>query len=62
MRNRAYEVSANVNGAQIILDGNNRILMANRALKTSFGDWIGEKEIVEEMARYRKRLNYNMDV
>lgn len=30
----------------LILDGNNRILMANNALKQSFGDWIGAKEII----------------
>lgn len=29
----------------IILDGNNRILMANNALKHSFSEWIGDREM-----------------
>jgi two-component system, OmpR family, phosphate regulon sensor histidine kinase PhoR len=30
----------------VVLDGSNRILMANKALKSSFSDWIGDQEIV----------------
>lgn len=37
---------ANLFEGVIILDTNNRILMANQALRDSFEDWIGENEIV----------------
>lgn len=36
----------NMREGVIILDGNNRILMANNALRSSFSRWIGSQEIV----------------